>query len=127
MKAPALALYLTLSACMHSEHYGDYHYSSTIHHGAGQTITQSDHAHWQGGGYTPPQASLHYQNGNTAVHVRTPQPAPAPPAAYVYPVYPQAAPPAPYVRSEQTLLPTCTQQRTVRHGGQTYIIQQPCS
>lgn len=126
MKIPVLPLCLMLGGCVQSTHYGDYRYSSTVTHSSGQTVTQSDHAHWQGGGYTPPQANIQYHNGHTTLHVQTPRPAAPPPVVHYYPVYPQAAPQIPYIRSQQTILPACTQQRTVRHNGQNIVIQQPC-
>lgn len=126
MKTALPLLCPLLAACVQSGHYGDYTYHSTISHGAGHIITQSDHAHWQGGGYTPPQADVYYSNGNTGIHLRTAPPAAPPPVIYHYPAYPQAAPQTPYIRSRQTYLPGCTQQRTVRHGGRTIIIEQPC-
>ena len=126
MKTARLLLCLPLAACMQSEHYGNYTYHSTISHDSGQIITQNDHAHWHGGAYTPPQAAFSYHNGTTGIYARTPPPAATPPVYYTYPVYPQPAPNAPYIRSQQTLLPGCTQQRTVRHGGRTITIEQPC-
>lgn len=122
----AILAYLLLSGCVQSERYSDYSYSSSVTYGDGHTITQHDHGQWRESSYTPPQADIYYQNGNTGFYMNTPQSAPPPAVYHAYPIYPQTIPEAPYIRSEQTILPTCTQQRTIRRGGQTIVVQQLC-
>ena len=126
MKTLLLPACLLLGACVQSEHYGSYSQHGTLSYGAGHTITQYGGGAWQQSGYSAPQVNVNYHDGASHINIRTPPPAPQAPTIYHYPIYPQPTPTPPYIRSGQNLLPACTQQRTVRHSGQTIVIQGPC-
>lgn len=125
MKTALCILPLALAACVESTRYGDYSHAGTVTYGSGQVVRQSGYAQWRETAHVPLPVSLHYQNGANSVHVHSLPPA-QPHTVHVYPAYPQPAPATPYIRSENTLLPACTQVRTVRYGGQADIIRYPC-